>query len=296
MTATQRPRPNVFLIGAMKSGTTSLHQYLAQHPQVFMSTPKEPGYFVEELTWSQGESWYLDLFEGAGRARVIGEGSTEYTKLPTYQGVPERIRDFNPDARFVYLMRDPLARIVSHYWHNVRVNGLNPAKRNIATAVAEDTEYIAYSDYAMQLRPWFQLFGRDRVYCVTFEALSADPESVTREVCDWLGLEGDIPPEVFKGRHNVRPGAIRQPRGLGLLSRLAHSAPWSAVSPMVPKSLRRFASSLALKEVRPSASEAAAVLDQIRPQVRERVHALTTLLGRTFPEWTTLEGRRPVTV
>lgn len=80
--------PNLFIVGAMKSGTTTLHNYLNMHPDIFMSQkPKEPQYFVQELNWSKGEDWYLSLFEAAGDAKIIGESSTDYSKLPRYQGL-----------------------------------------------------------------------------------------------------------------------------------------------------------------------------------------------------------------
>jgi hypothetical protein len=66
----------------MKSGTTSLHQYLARHPRIFMPEPKEQGYFVEELNWSQSKAWYLRLFEASGDAQIIGESSTRSPPSP----------------------------------------------------------------------------------------------------------------------------------------------------------------------------------------------------------------------
>lgn len=274
----------------MKSGTTSLHQYLARHPQAFMCEPKEPGFFVEELTWTKGLDWYLSLFAAAGSARVIGEGSTHYTKLPTYRGVVERIGAFSPDARFIYVMRDPLERLVSHYWHNVRNLFLEAERRDLATAVAENPEYLAFGDYATQLQPYFDRFGRDRVYCVTFEALTSDPIGVCSDICGWLGLEGEIPRDVFSETWNARPAVIRQARGLGLLNRFAHSRLWGALSPLVPRRLRRAAGSLASETVTPSRDASAGVIELLRPQVRDQVAALSTLLGREFPEWGTVSG------
>src|SRR5579872_2507705 len=92
-------RPNLFIIGAMKSGTTSLHEYLAAHPQIAMSRVKEPGFFVEELSFGRGLEWYLSQFDADERHRFLGESSTHYTKLPVYQGVAERIVRFNRHAR-----------------------------------------------------------------------------------------------------------------------------------------------------------------------------------------------------
>jgi hypothetical protein len=114
------PRPNLFLIGSMKSGTTYLSQLLAAHPAIFMSSPKEPCHFVDPKIlrrawpwmWRQGywrsEARYLSLFSAANGAPVITEASTAYSKLPMFSGVCARILAFNPQARFMYIMRDPV--------------------------------------------------------------------------------------------------------------------------------------------------------------------------------------------
>src|SRR4051794_17663311 len=104
----------------MKSGTSSLHAYLATHPQIFMCPEKEPEFFAKEAIWSRGERWYLELFAGAKNESIIGESSTVYSKIPKFRGVPERIGKFNPEARFIYVMRDPIERTISQYWFRVR--------------------------------------------------------------------------------------------------------------------------------------------------------------------------------
>jgi hypothetical protein len=281
-------RPNLFIIGAMKAGTTSLHQYLARHSDAFMCEPKEPGFFVEELTWTNGLDWYLDLFRNAGTARIVGESSTHYTKLPTYRGVPERIHRFNAGARLVYVMRDPLARMVSHYWHNVRSLHLEAERRPFAQAVREDPAYLAYSDYAMQLEPYLALFGRENLLAVPFEALAADPPQVVAGLCRWLGLENGVPQEAFGERWNVRPEVLVKARGQGLLNRLRFTSWWDRVARIVPKPLRRLGTRLAEEAVTPDAAEIEHTLDRLRPAMLERTQALAELLGRTFPEWTTL--------
>src|SRR5688572_24468381 len=111
--------PNFFIIGAMKAGTTSLWQYLRRHPEIFMSKLKEPGYFTEELRWDQGIEWYRSLFDDAGSARAVGEASTSYTKWPRFAGIPARMHALVPEARLIYLVRDPGDRIRSHYIHNL---------------------------------------------------------------------------------------------------------------------------------------------------------------------------------
>src|SRR5688500_2790920 len=120
--------PNLFIIGAMKAGTSSLHEYLHQHPQIFMSRFKEPQYFAPHRTqygmWGQGQplpepgiDWYLRLFANAGDVEYAGESSVSYTARHWVTGCHERIWEFNAHARIIYLMRDPVERAISHYWH-----------------------------------------------------------------------------------------------------------------------------------------------------------------------------------
>jgi hypothetical protein len=281
-------RPNLFVIGAMKCGTTSLHQYLAHHPDVFMSEPKEPGFFVQELNWSKGLDWYLGLFAHSHGARVLGESSTHYTKLPSYRGVADRIRTFNPDARLVYLMRDPLQRIESHYWHNVRNLHREAERREFTEAVAQDPEYLAFSDYAMQLEPYLAAFPRDQIRVLTFEEMSADPQAAIAALCRWLRLAGEVPAAAFDRRWNARPPVIRKARGRGALNRFRHSQVWERMAPLVPSGVRRWATQFAERTASRDPAAIADGLAAIRPRVRERVAALSELLGREFPEWTTL--------
>lgn len=281
-------RPNLFIVGAMKSGTTSLHQYLAQHPDVFMSEPKEPGFFVEELTWPRGAGWYATLFADAGAAQVVGESSTHYAKLPTYRGVPERIHAFNPEARLVYVMRDPLERLQSHYWHNVRNLHLEAERRPFERAVQEEPAYVAYGDYAMQLEAYLARFPRSQLYLLTFEELTRDPAATVGALCRWLGLAGDVPATAFARRWNARPDVVLRARGTGLLNRLRYSRWWDRLAPRVPKALRRVGTSLAEVPVEPDRAATSRTLARLRPWYRERTAALEALLGRSFPEWVTL--------
>ena len=123
MTERSRPRlPSFLVIGAMKAGTTSLYHYLHAHPQVFMPSIKELDFFVAGGNWGRGLHWYQKQFAGAGPGAVaVGEASTMYTKYPSVDGVPERIAAHLPEVRLVYVVRDPIDRIRSHYRHRVAV-------------------------------------------------------------------------------------------------------------------------------------------------------------------------------
>ena len=280
-------RPNLFIIGAMKSGTTTLHEYLDSHPQIAMSRVKEPGFFVEELTHRQGEDWYLSLFDQDRCFRYRGESSTHYTKLPVYQGVAERLFRFSPDARLIYIMRNPFERTVSHYWHNVRDTLYGRERRPLLKAIREQPDYLAFGDYAVQLEPYINLFGRDALYTLTFEALIRDPQRELELLHNWLGVPSHpIADESLKA-HNQKPKEIIGVAGTGLLNRIEHSSAWDRISPYFPRSLKNWAKNRAYRPVDERSSE------QDLPRLKEAIGALqhsqidklSSLLGRDFPEW-----------
>ena len=132
--------PNLIVIGGLKCGTTSLHHYLNLHPEIAMSRPKELNFFVAELNWDLGPDWYASHFDRA--APVRGETSPHYTNLPRFGGVAERMREvLGAEARIVYMVRDPIDRMLSHYLHNV---GGGYESRPLETALADpDSAYVA---------------------------------------------------------------------------------------------------------------------------------------------------------
>lgn len=279
--------PDLFVIGAQKSGTTSLHAFLDGHPDIFMSEPKEPGFFTPEVGYyPTDEDWYRGLFEGAGGARVVGESSTHYAKLPTLPGVPERIGAMVDEPRFIYVMRDPVDRAISHYWHDVRKRHQH---RSILDAVTEDSVYVQYSDYPMQLEAYLERYPPERIFTLTFEGLTRSPARVLPPLLEWLDVDPDAIPAVLP-RENVRPDRMTRTRGRGRLHRFRHSRLWEAVAPLVPKSLRRAAARSAVEPVDVEAEDVDAARDRIRPVLAERVDLLRELLGRDFPEWRTGGG------
>lgn len=283
------PRPNLFIVGSMKSGTSSLHQYLGSHPDVFMCEPKEPGFFVPEMTYyPKDEAWYRGLFAEAGNARIVGESSTHYAKLPVYAGVPERIARYSPDARFIYLVRDPVKRALSHYWHEVRKLR---ERRPIVAALRSDEQYVAFGDYQRQLAPYFERFGRDRVLVLPFETLVRRPRATLEEVFGWLGVDVDQGTHVFT-RENARPEEMEKVRGLGLLHAFSHSAVWDRLAPLAPAWIKGVGSRLATAPVRPEDSSDEEAVRYLRPIYREKVARLEEWLGREFPGWTAVFPER----
>ena len=294
----RQSRPNLFLIGAMKSGSSSLTRHLRSHPSIFMaSRPKEPSYFVDPeqlrevypVIWEMGfwksEERYLSLFEGAGDRPIVGEASQNYARLSRVTGVAERIAEFNSDARFIYIMRDPIERTLSHYWYMVNSYGEG---RPLLTAVRDEPDYQDTSYYAMQLEPYRRLFGGERILTLTLEAMRDDPAAVLRQVFDWLGVEPEFTPPEVERRSNVTPQQSTVLRGSGMLHRLRHSVLWQRLGPHVPEWARGFARGLTEKKVVRDDVAIDAVVEYLRPIQREQTAELEQMLGRSFPEWKTL--------
>ena len=285
-------KPNLFVIGAAKSGTTSLHHVLGSHPEIYMCEPKEPAFFVPELKYLPKEQdWYISLFENCGDVKYAGESSTHYAKRPLFEGVYERIFEFQPEARIIYLMRDPLDRAISHYWHNI--HSIRPEfheERPMLEAISEDPLYMEYGNYAMQLEPWLERFGRDSILPVVYEELIADPSAEIERIFNWLGVSPVDAPQSLEHK-NARQEHVMKPRGLGVLESFRHSRTWNYLAPWVPRSLKRIASGLAVKPEKPKQEDmSAAVMERMRPIAKVNVERIRELLGRDFPIWKSTLG------
>ncbi|MGH8202862.1 MAG: sulfotransferase family protein [Steroidobacteraceae bacterium] len=288
-------RPNLFIIGAMKSGTTTLHEYLDTHPQILMSHEKEPGYFVEELGLCKGEEWYYSRWErDGGEYRYLGESSTHYTKLPVFLGVPERLYRFNPQARLIYIMRNPFDRVVSQYWHALRDAYHGGELRPLLKAVEEDPGYLAFSDYATQLQPYFDRFGRSAVLTLTFEALLDDPQREVDRIYCWLELASHPIGDKSGKAHNQKPNDITAVAGAGILNRIQYSDAWDMISPHIPAWMKNWAKKQAYRSV--AEHEVEKDIPRLREAIselqRRQINHLTRLLGRDFPEWRPQERGR----
>ncbi len=298
-----RLRPNLFIIGSMKSGTTYLSGLLAAHPAIFMSSSKEPCRFVDPKVlckewpwpWEQGycrsEERYLSLFSAAGDATILGEASTVYSQVPLYTGVPQRILAFNPCARFIYIMRDPIERTISHYWHRVRDWG---ERRDMLSAIRDDAHYREVSHYARQLQVYLQHVGPERIYTLTHEELVADPRGQLSRLYAWLGVDPSFRPARIGIPDNVLPSVIEQVRDPGLLDRVRHSAMFRRVAPLLPPPLRKLGAALvATHRVKPAEVDTSAVRAFLRAECQQQIAELSRLLQREFPEWKSAYAAEP---
>jgi len=230
-------RPSFFLLGASKAGTTSLHYYLAQHPDILMSDPKEPPFF--RLEYERGPEWYWrTYFRRYAGQRAAGDGAPQNLHLPF---VAARIAATVPDARLIVLCRNPVDRAVSAWRHNVRL-GAEPLPFSAAvdknlrrlqqgdTLQADDSVrryleigaregnaglqreygfYVEPGHYAEHLERYRALFGADRLLLLFFDDLVADPSAVTARAVSFLGLPAHPLRDSRPQNEATSPGAAR---------------------------------------------------------------------------------------
>lgn len=223
ITTPHEPFPNFFLIGAAKSGTSSLHQYLRAHPEVFMCEPKEPNFMAVDgrdrsdaslarlaAVWTPAE--YVDLFRGVTTEKAIGEGSSWYLHCPR---AAERIRDYAPESRLIAILRDPAERAHSAYRMHRRL-GNEPCEtfQEALQRMQQDPgdsgyrlEYLEPGFYRRHLTAYRQELeaGRLQIHCT--EDLDQDPQATLSKMFGFLGVESAFQPPDLRRRYNTSPGA-----------------------------------------------------------------------------------------
>lgn len=287
------PRVNLFLVGAMKGGTHSLFRLLGQHPDVCVATFKEPCHFIPTdvvaANWPavlrfQDPDAYGRLFVGAAGRRYVCEASTSYTKKPRTEAVAPRIHAYNPEARIVYVVREPMARTISHYYHNYRVRGITTP---ILEELRRNPALLDVSDYAMQIADFIALFGRDRVKIVISERFRADPVAAFADLLDWL----DLPPVQglvvgSEGDNHVTPSVIGRPTRLLRLSGLRNGRLWRFLRDNSPAFVREAALRLLFADrIGTKSHDKTAVRALIGARIADNRRRFEAMIGEPIPEW-----------
>ena len=181
--------PNAFLIGAAKCGTTTLFRTLREHPEIHGSRPKEPKFFGPQ--YYLGWDWYLSLFEAGRDHPVRMEASILYTAGDAiFHGSAQMIHNYIPHARLLFVARDPMARLVSHWRH---YKGIRPGHEgefsDFFERDAERRRIFDCSLYWERLAPYRRLFSDDQLFCFTFEDMIADPPGTLKRIFAFLGID-----------------------------------------------------------------------------------------------------------
>jgi hypothetical protein len=275
--------PNLIVIGTQKGGTTSLHYYLDQHPEIAMARAKELNFFVSKGAWTKGVDWYAVQFDPT--ARVRGESSPSYTNYPIHDGVPARMHSVVPDAKLVYLVRDPLERIVSQYLHDYSVG---KEDRSIDDALADDLRthpYVLRSKYFFQLEQYLPFFPLSRILVLSQEELLGKRAATMRRVFDFLGVDSSFYDPRFERLKHRTSGRRRRTRAGETVSSLARAVSRRVHTPrwIAWKAERLLVFPLARRLERPVLGD---VLSQrLIAELQDDVGRLRELTGEQFEGW-----------
>lgn len=194
------PFPDFFIVGAQRSGTTSLYEYLGKHPRVFTSPHKETHFFSQDLVQIdtdlvvRSETDYLGLFAGAEGGALLGEASPSYLWHPQ---AARRIFECQPRAKIIACLREPIGRAFSQYQMDL-ADGLSPV--SFHDLIERDYSrggqvygtghlYIELGMYAEQIKRYLDVFGPEAVLVLAFDELTTYPERVLARVATFLGIE-----------------------------------------------------------------------------------------------------------
>jgi hypothetical protein len=289
--------PDFFLVGAPKCGTTALHRWLRDHPQVYLPAEKEPHCFAPDLDLDRvvGDA-YLRLFREAGSARRVGEASVFY--LYSRQAARE-IFEFNPEARILVMLRNPVD--VMHAYHSERLWRGTENIPDFEAALAADEErqagrrlppgvrfleglrYRDLATFSHQLERYLETFGSDRVHVMLHDDLARHTGRVYADVCRFLEVDSDFQPEftVVNGNKSVRSARLRE-------AMRDRRSPLRRMARLLPLELRRKAErrlrrlNTRFEPRRPMSPE---LRRKLQVDFRAEVRRLGALIERDLSHW-----------
>jgi hypothetical protein len=196
--------PDFFIVGAAKAGTTALNDFLDQHPQIHMCPLKEPHFFSTDLMFERGLDWYKGLYADAQPIQLCGEASTSYTRWPNTPLTPRRIHEVTPDAKLIYLVREPVSRVISECLQCIKYNKYVMGSPDLPPSVDASLEHLLDEENAMSLNPiitseyivqidkYLEMFKQEQLLVLLHEDLSKRPHETMTAVCEFLGVDAGV--------------------------------------------------------------------------------------------------------
>jgi hypothetical protein len=283
--------PNFIIIGVAKGGTTSLHRYLDQHPQVFMSPIKETNFFACEDARAETRTGevhppnppyyraktldeYEALFAGVSGEIAIGEASPRYFGCPT---TPQRIYDCIPEVKLVASLRNPADRAFSGFLMRVRKGR---AALDMQQRLTPDSHHVREGFYYNQLKRYFDIFPKEQIKICLFEEFKEDPAGAVQDLFKFLGVDTNCVPDTSI-RHN--PGSIPRSR---LLNRLFyHPALISMAKTLLPESVQGLVKRVSQTNLKSPPEFPADLRAELLQLYRTDILKLQDLLDRDLSIW-----------
>jgi len=213
--------PNFFIVGAPKAGTTSLYHYLEAHPQIFMSSVKEPNYFSYQSSLNQNLYYkerginnfeeYISLFEKAGNKKAIGEASVSYLFYPE---AAINIKNAFPKSRIIIMLRNPVERAISHYNMDYKLGYVDLTFENVIKKKYDSNlnklyyqQFIELGLYYNQVKRYIELFGRENVLIIFFEDFKNHAPREVKKIFEFLDVDSG-----FQTDTNAKYNTFKTPR------------------------------------------------------------------------------------
>lgn len=278
--------PNLVVIGAMKCGTTSLHDYLACHPDIFMSKKKELDFFIRKDFSEDDIESYKNNFDS--RYLVNGESSQNYTKVHQYGDIVSgRIINTIPNARIIYIIRDPISRIVSHY-HEALEGGYAPTEglnESIRSQLHEH-HYVLTSKYNLQILPFVREFGMEKIEIFCLEDLIVNRVATMNRLFKFLGIA-----EVAEDLNfDFVSNSVNDKRHWNGLSKIIYSDKLTKLRRSLPQFLSlHLRSSRLIRQILTKPIKKVSLDDSTTDVIRELLSSdiskLRALTGSTYDKW-----------
>ena len=283
--------PNFFIVGAPKTATTSIYEYLKTVPEIYLSSLKEPSYFAENLFPADSYSRrigdkeeYLSFFQNVRNEKIIGEASTAYLVDPD---AARLIKEISPDSKCLISLRDPVERAFSHYrfhcqYRKIAISFHDQIKNEIEGKIKIKNPRIRLKDgfYCGNIKRFWEIFGKNKIMITLFEDFIQNPKKIMEEILEFLEINYTFDNFQFE-QHNKTESKILMPKGnisklflIKVLNRLP-------IKKMTPELFRKFFSSKLMTSVDSvmNDKDRQLLIDYYKDDVKK----LENILGRKLP-------------
>lgn len=195
-------KPTFICLGGQKCASTWIRKILEDHPEVFVSNPREVDFFSHYFHF--GYSWYARHFDDAGSAKAIGEVSPSYFCDPL---APERVHQHQPDVKLILVLRDPIRRAFSNHLHEIRLGHFHGDDLRFEAGLENNPMYLFQSRYGTHLASWLKIFPMSQLLLLLQEEVQADPAAEARRLYRFLNVDPDHQSEFLHRRSHESVGA-----------------------------------------------------------------------------------------